>query len=180
MGWFNHQPVQGFNIVIHFSLVLACWANRNTVLVETFCVIFPDPKPGESPSIYSKIHLLSDMFFWGATATARVFFLDFQAIFSVSVTFVPNLFGPKDALLRLLAVSNRHESRPKGFRGFPPEPSEAGRSTLRLFHINGNAIYNLTHPWLTSMIQTLQEELTANTLSAVVEGGLWGSCCWWG
>lgn len=38
-----------------------------------------------------------------------------------------------------------------------------------LFHINGNAIYNLTHPWLTSMIQTLQEELTANTLSAAFD-----------
>ena len=116
MGWFNHQPVQGFNSVNHFSLVLACWANRNTVLVETFCVIFPDPKPGESPSIYSKIHLLSDMFFLGPQP--RFFSWISRQFFSVSVTFVPNLFGPKDALLRLLAVSNRHESRPKGFRGF--------------------------------------------------------------
>lgn len=41
------------------------------------------------------------------------FFLDFHAFFSVSVTFVPNLFGPKDALIRLLAVSNRggHDKR---------------------------------------------------------------------
>ena len=39
--------------------------------------------------------------------------MDFQAFFSVSVTFVPNLFGPKDALIRLLAVSNRggHDKR---------------------------------------------------------------------
>eukprot|EP00435_Cladocopium_sp_Y103_P017306 s4178_g4.t1 len=38
-----------------------------------------------------------------------------------------------------------------------------------LFHVNGNAIYNLTHPWLISMVQTLDAELVAGTLSSAFD-----------
>ncbi|CAJ1412352.1 unnamed protein product [Effrenium voratum] len=38
-----------------------------------------------------------------------------------------------------------------------------------LFHINGNAIYNITHPWLRYLYGELEREAVAGTLSAAFD-----------
>lgn len=37
----------------------------------------------------------------------------------------------------------------------------------RLFHINGNAIYNITHPWLRYLYGELEREAVAGTLRSL-------------
>ena len=123
MGWFNHQPVQGFNIVSHFSLVLACWASRTKVLVETFCVIFSDPKPGESPCIYLKIHLLFDMFF--LENHSPVFF-GFPCIFFSQCYLCSESFWSKRRFNSTSCGLKSWRSRQKASEDFPPNRLNLG------------------------------------------------------
>lgn len=55
------------------------------------------------------------------------------------------------------------------YRGDTWDPYLSSLPQDVLFHVNGNAIYNLTHPWLMSMVQTLDAELLAGTLSSAFD-----------
>lgn len=59
-----------------------------------------------------------------------------------------------------------------------PSASSQISDDLRLFHVNGNAIYNLSHPWLNSMVDTLSAELQAGTLSPSVASAWFGDPPW--
>lgn len=55
------------------------------------------------------------------------------------------------------------------YRGDTWDPYLSSLPADVLFHVNGNAIYNLTHPWLISMVQTLDAELLLGTLSSAFD-----------